>query len=142
MFKINFLTSFFISVVLCSCTGGKQNPRLDQREERDFSFGALSDNGFSIFKSESSKKKDDLWNASLEVIKEFPIQTSDYNGGILSTDWHTKNDKNIREKILIKIKDNSDITVSVFKQVFVNNQWVDKGRDQTLEEKLSKNIIS
>ncbi|CAO5680250.1 MAG: hypothetical protein HEEMFOPI_00473 [Holosporales bacterium] len=141
MTKIRLRATFLVALVLCSCTGGKQNSRLDQREERDFSFGALHENGFSIFQSDTSNKKDALWQASLSALKSYPIQTSDYKGGLISTDWHTEKSLNKRKKITVQIKDDRDLFISVFVQTLKSGQWIDSGTDDLLQNKIKDQIL-
>lgn len=68
-----------------------------------------------------------LWRASLEVLDFMPLETVDYAGGIISTDWYKKDNKNNEEiKIRVQFLSNelspSSIKVISHKRICLENQ--------------------
>lgn len=58
-----------------------------------------------------------LWRASLEVLDFMPLETVDYNGGVISSDWYKKNNAD-KEEIKIRVQFLSDeLTPSSIKVV-------------------------
>jgi len=114
---IKILSSLiFIMILLSSCKGLIEN-RGDARksppdprervkrnieEGRGFTFmGQLDKNRNSgTFDFASSNE---LWRASLDTIDFMPLQSANYSGGIIITDWYSS-ENNVEESIKISIR--------------------------------------
>ena len=72
------------------------NPNVEERAE------AIRDQGGGIFNSSKTKQgttyefatSNPLWRATLESLKDMPIATANYSGGLLVTDWINSSKKN------------------------------------------------
>ena len=142
MIKFNKILTIGSVVFIAGCTGGKQNSRLDQREEREFNFGSLRDNEFSLFKNEPSLSKEKLWASTLDVINTTPILVADYKGGIITTDWYTKDSAKNRLKLTLRIKEDNTLNVTAFKQVLKNKVWVDDGFSKDAADTIKEKIMT
>ena len=77
---------------------GAEKARKNIEEGRGISLGSLGKNRSTNFEFSSSNP---LWRASLEVLDFMPLQTVDYSGGMIVTDWYGENHK---ETIKISIR--------------------------------------
>ncbi|MCC8417311.1 MAG: DUF3576 domain-containing protein [Rickettsia endosymbiont of Bryobia graminum] len=78
-----------------------------------------------------------LWQASIDSLSSIPLASTDSNGGVIITEWHSPKDKqNFRFKVNIIIKDNvispDAIQVRVFEQILKNGTWVDSNNSNNL----------
>ena len=60
-----------------------------------------------------------LWRATLESLKDMPIATANYSGGLLVTDWINSSKKNQSYKIQVTFKSNELATSSIEVQTFL-----------------------
>ena len=79
-------------------TDARERARKNIEEGRGISLGSLGKNRSTNFEFSSSNP---LWRASLEVLDFMPLQTVDYSGGMIVTDWYGENNK---ETIKISIR--------------------------------------
>lgn len=85
------------------------NPNASERAE------AARDKGLVLFGKKigenngtiSFSSSNVLWRASLEVLEFLPLETVDYNGGVISSDWYKNNQKS-NEEIKIRVQFTSD----------------------------------
>ena len=103
-----------LSLILSACNGKfpgadarkvsydpKERVRKNLEEGRGFRLDdAFSNKNSGNFEFASSNE---LWRASLDTIDFIPIATANYSGGILITDWYSKNNQN-NESIKISIR--------------------------------------
>ena len=79
-----------------------------------------------------------LWKASLEVTKKYPLKIADNQGGFLETDWIYDVNNN-QQRCLIKIQVlSSDLTTTGVTTNFIcetknNVNWVPDNKDYTQE---------
>lgn len=83
----------------------ENNPETKAKEYRDKGGGILN-----TFKSNNSNSfefatSNILWRATLNSLDFLPLQTVDYSGGIILTDWYSSDNSN--ESIKIRVKFNS-----------------------------------
>ena len=75
-----------------------------------------------------------------------PLLSVDANSGVIVTDWYSFDAGETRIKINIRVLNeelNDDsLNVNLFKQMYENNIWVDKGIDIDQAEKIKKSILS
>ena len=69
-----------------------------------------------------------LWQASLDAVNFMPIEVSDYDGGVISTDWYNiDGHKGARYKVTINIRGKqlaaSSLKVVIFKQTNQGGSW-------------------
>ena len=87
-----------------------------------------------------------LYNVALDKIDFMPLLSVDANSGVIVTDWYSFDAGETRIKINIRVLNeelNDDsLSVNLFKQMYENNIWVDKGIDTEQAEKIKKNILS
>jgi len=87
-----------------------------------------------------------LYSVALDKIDFMPLLSVDANSGVIVTDWYSFDAGETRIKINIRVLNeelNDDsLSVNLFKQMYENNIWVDKGIDTEQAEKIKKNILS
>ena len=88
-----------------------------------------------------------LWRASLDVVSFVPLGDIDTFGGSIVTDWYSlPNNTSQRIKIAVFIigrELRSDaVSARVYVQNFVNDLWVQSGRDEELERNLEDLILT
>ena len=87
-----------------------------------------------------------LFSVALDKIDFMPLLSVDANSGVIVTDWYSFDAGETRIKINIRVLNeelNDDsLNVNLFKQMYENNIWVDKGIDIDQAEKIKKSILS
>jgi hypothetical protein len=87
-----------------------------------------------------------LFSVALDKIDFMPLLSVDANSGVIVTDWYSFDAGETRIKINIRVLNeelNDDsLNVNLFKQMYENNIWVDKGIDTEQAKKIKKNILS
>ena len=87
-----------------------------------------------------------LFSVALDKIDFMPLLSVDANSGVIVTDWYSFDAGETRIKINIRVLNeelNDDsLNVNLFKQMYENNIWVDKGIDTEQAEKIKKNILT
>ena len=151
--KIALFYFFFTS---CSVLGPAEDPlnenynaNLDlkhgyERFGDDNGIGSVWDNYFSNDSPEF--KENILWNVALDKISFMPIQSSDQQSGVITTEWfQAGDDLNNRIKLVIYIKDNEveddSIDVKVFKETFDGKKWNTTKSNNNLALKIKKSIL-
>lgn len=71
-----------------------------------------------------------LWRASLDTISFMPVSSADAQGGTIMTDWYTPPAAhNERFKIIIfilgRVLRTDTLRLTVFRQIWDNNRWID-----------------
>ena len=88
-----------------------------------------------------------MWRASLEVLDFMPLNTVDYSGGMIITDWYSENNSNESIKITVRFLDNqirsNSLKVIVHKKncVTVNNCKIDLLNNSAIANELQVSII-
>ncbi len=87
-----------------------------------------------------------LWRASLDTFADMPLKSADPLGGLLIYDWKSFTEApDERIKATIYILDTrlraDGISVSVFRQIRVNGEWVDADTDQDTRIQLENAIL-
>lgn len=131
----------------------KKKPRTVNVKER-----ALSDDSGGIFST--NKQKDPLgnqnvmWLATLKTLDFMPMQSMNYDGGSIITDWYSAENSNESLKINVLFLSNevkpSSIQVNSFKKICqnqgscktvkTNNEFNQKIKDQIFQEVKNINI--
>ena len=87
-----------------------------------------------------------LFSVALDKIDFMPLLSVDANSGVIVTDWYSFDAGETRIKINIRVLNeelNDDsLNVNLFKQMYENNIWVDKGIDTEQAKKIKKSILS
>ena len=108
MFSIKTLHNITLLTIICflfnSCETIKKLPGSDARkfpadpekrveqnlkEGRGFKLSQLGEKKVGVFDFASSNE---LWRASLDIIDFMPLSSVNYSGGIIITDWYSKNE--------------------------------------------------
>ena len=87
-----------------------------------------------------------LFSVALDKIDFMPLASVDANSGVIVTDWYSFDQGKTRIKINLRVineeMQNESLTVSLFKQTFENNNWVDIGKDEQQAAKIKNSILS
>ena len=87
-----------------------------------------------------------LFSVALDKIDFMPLASVDANSGVIVTDWYSFDQGKTRIKINLRVineeMQNESLTVSLFKQTFENNNWVDTGKDEQQAAKIKNSILS
>ena len=82
----------------------------------------------------------DLWNAALNVTKDYPLKIADSQGGIIETQW-ISNHKNTNLRCLIRVRIlSTELVSNGVNSKFIceeknNDEWFQTQEDYTKEEK-------
>jgi hypothetical protein len=101
----------------------------------------------NIFGNSTSQFKENIiWNVALEKISFMPIQSSDQQSGVITTEWfQAGDDLNNRIKLVVYVKsdviEDSSVEVRVFKEVFDGDKWNTARQNAELAEKIKKSIL-
>jgi len=88
-----------------------------------------------------------IWRAALESLDFVPLQSANYSGGVLITDWYS-NDINSNESIKIEIRFLSDKTspsslkIISYKKICINSNCKIAKLSDSFNEKLLTSIMS
>ena len=131
--KNNIILVLLISLFLSSCKSDKEKSEIIPKKNEPVNMkerilGRGDDAG--IFSSVRSSMKNagttyefatsnPLWRATLESLKDMPIATANYSGGLLVTDWINSSKKNQSYKIQVSFKSNELATSSLEVQTFL-----------------------
>ncbi len=87
-----------------------------------------------------------IYQVALDKVSFMPLSSVDSASGIIITDWYNIADNNLRLKINIRVTDENlsddSISISVFKQSFDGQKWVDEGNDPDQALKIKNSILS
>ena len=118
----NILFIFLMSIFLLFSCGQKfgdarKNPtnaleraRKNVEEGKGTSLGGLIGNRGTNYEFSSSNP---LWRASLEILDFLPLNTVDYSGGMIISDWYSDSSNNESLKITIRFLSNEVRSESV-----------------------------
>lgn len=118
---------------------------MDKRLERDKTnlFGNLSGNKGTTFEFSTSNV---LWRASLESLDFLPLNTIDYSGGLIISDWYSSDLSNESIKIEVRFLSNelkaSSVKVKSFKKTCNTNQCKTIKMKDSFNQKIKNNIIA
>ena len=154
--KINkFLLTIFLSLLLVSCGKGafknigktdsrKISPNANERAQKNIQDGRgfrlrnLTGNQSGVFDFATSNE---MWRASIELLDFTPLSNVDYSGGIIITDWFSKNNSpKDSMKITIKFLSNEiradgiKITIHERTCIDVNTCSIEKVESKISEE--------
>jgi hypothetical protein len=134
---------------------GEQNYPKTRDEIESERVGKLTgEDGIVLFGKKKRSKGDSseivvngyLWRASLDVVHNLPLASTDPFGGTIITDWYQA-EANSSEKLKLNIfilggELRSDaIKVTSFKQVRSGNGWADKAGNAAFDRKLEEEIL-
>jgi hypothetical protein len=152
-----YLFLFIFCLILNACNGKlpgadarkvpydpKERVKKNLEEGKGFRLSQLGNNKPGNFEFASSNP---LWRASLDIIDFMPLSLANYSGGILATDWYSKNE-NENESIKITIRfltndvrsDAIDIKIFYKKCKTINNCSVSEQKGN-LSTELKKEIL-
>lgn len=144
----------FLSLNSCSSTKDTEEkkgevkktyePNLDKRLKQYE--GQLFDKATGKNKSNEFGVTNIMWRASLLVLKDIPLASVDYSGGIIVTDWYS-NGTNESIKINISFNNNevavSSIEVKAFKKICnAKNECSISNGDESFTKTLKDKIIN
>ena len=156
LFTISKIILFSLFLANCSFLGQTDDPLNQDKDLRerhgDFVYDAIkkSQKGSplsDIFGNSSSEFKENIiWNVALEKISFMPIQSSDQQSGVITTEWfQAGDDLNNRIKLVVYVKsdviESSSVDVRVFKEVFDGDKWNTAKQNAELAEKIKKSIL-
>ena len=147
---------FSLFLTNCGVLGEADDPLNQDKDLRekhgDFVYDTIKKSQKSsplsnIFAGSSSQFKENIiWNVALEKISFMPIQSSDQQSGVITTEWfQAGDDLNNRIKLVVYVKsdviENSSVDVRVFKEVFDGDKWNTAKQNAELAEKIKKSIL-
>ena len=147
---------FSLFLTNCGVLGQAEDPLNQDKDLRekhgDFVYDAIKKSRQSsplsnIFGNSSSEFKENIiWNVALEKISFMPIQSSDQQSGVITTEWfQTGNDLNNRIKLVVYVKsdviEDTSVEVKVFKEVFDGDKWNTTKQNSELAQKIKKSIL-
>ena len=156
LFTISKIILFSLFLANCGVLGQTDDPLNQDKDLRDrhgdFVYDAIqkSKKGSplsDIFGNSSSLFKENIiWNVALEKISFMPIQSSDQQSGVITTEWfQAGDDLNNRIKLVVYVKsdviESSSVDVRVFKEVFDGDKWNTAKQNAELAEKIKKSIL-
>ena len=156
LFTISKIILFSLFLANCGVLGQADDPLNQDKDLRerhgDFVYDAIkkSQKGSplgDIFGNSSSQFEENIiWNVALEKISFMPIQSSDQQSGVITTEWfQAGDDLNNRIKLVVYVKsdviDSSSVDVRVFKEVFDGDKWNTAKQNAELAEKIKKSIL-
>ena len=156
LFTISKIILFSLFLANCGVLGQTDDPLNQDKDLRDrhgdFVYDAIKKSQKDsplgdIFGNSSSQFKENIiWNVALEKISFMPIQSSDQQSGVITTEWfQAGGDLNNRIKLVVYVKsdviENSSVDVRVFKEVFDGDKWNTAKQNAELAEKIKKSIL-
>ena len=133
MYKLNPVFLLIITTALligCSKTPMDQNRPITAEEKRLKNIeegrgasigGLLKGVGGTNFEFSTSNP---MWRASLETLDFLPLNTVDYSGGIIITDWYSENETNNSIKLTVRFLSNEIRSDSL--KIIVHKKTCDK----------------
>ena len=86
-----------------------------------------------------------VYQVALDKVSFMPLSSVDSASGIIITDWYNIADNNLRLKINIRVTDenlsDNSMSVTVFKQSFDGQKWIDEGNDPDQALKIKNSIL-
>jgi Domain of unknown function (DUF3576) len=88
-----------------------------------------------------------IWLAALENIKYMPLNSADYKGGIIITDWVNDDNRSTqRFKISIYIKDKAisldSFEINIYGEEFKRGRWIaNRNKHEFLKTKMTNDIL-
>ena len=157
-YLITILKIIIFSLFLANCgvLGQADDPLNQDKDLRerhgDFVYDAIQKSRknsplSSVFGNSGSQFKENIiWNVALEKISFMPIQSSDQQSGVITTEWfQAGDDLNNRIKLVVYVKndviESSSVDVRVFKEVFDGDKWNTAKQNAELAEKIKKSIL-
>ena len=147
---------FSLFLANCGVLGQADDPLNQDKDLRerhgDFVYDAIQKSRknsplSNIFGNSTSQFKDNIiWNVALEKISFMPIQSSDQQSGVITTEWfQVEDDLNNRIKLVVYVKsdviEDTSIEVKVFKEVFDGDKWNTAKQNSELAQKIKKSIL-
>ena len=123
---------------------GLERAKKNIKEGRGISIGNALKRGSTTYEFSTSNP---MWRATLDILNFMPLNTVDYSGGIIITDWYTGENKNSESiKITIRfltneIRSDSLQIIVHQKKCAINENCTIKAINSNLKEELSKSII-
>tara|TARA_X000001036_G_scaffold232766_1_gene217441 strand:- start:506 stop:1027 length:522 start_codon:yes stop_codon:yes gene_type:complete len=153
LLKIILFSLFLVNCGILSEAEDPLNKDKDLRERHgDFVYDAIKKSrknsplGNIFGNSTSQFKENIIWNVALEKISFMPIQSSDQQSGVITTEWfQSGDDLNNRIKLVIYVKsdivEDSAVEVKVFKEIFDGDKWNTASQNSELALKIKKSIL-
>jgi len=156
LMKISEIILFSMIFASCAVLGPSDDPLNEDQDLRErhgeMVYDAIKKSRensplSNLFNNSSSKFKENIiWNVALEKISFMPLQSSDQQSGVISTEWFQVNeDLDNRIKLVVYIKsddiEESSIDIKVFKESFDGNKWNTSNPNPDLANKIKKSIL-
>jgi hypothetical protein len=101
---------------------------------------------FGISRNKKEESVSILWKASLETLEFMPLATVDYAGGVIVTDWYSKEGNKDEIKISVRFMSqdlkSDSIKVIGYKRVCKENKCSVLNADNLFAEKISEAIFN
>ena len=152
--KITFFSLFLVN---CGILGQAEDPLNEDQDLRskhgDQVFNTIKKSRensplSNIFGDSSTKYEENIiWNVALEKVSFMPIQSSDQQSGVITTEWfQAGDDLNNRIKLVVYVKsaviEDTSVEVKVFKEIFDGNKWNTAKQNSELALKIKKSILN
>lgn len=154
LFLSIFIVLSFFLITNCSSNKQKDDESIVKKKRREVNidkkteqqktslFGNLGGAGKNTFDFATSNV---LWRASLASLDFMPLNTIDYAGGVIISDWYSPNYSNETIKIEVRFTSNelksSSVNVKAFKKTCKENQCLTKNMNSSFNNKIKDNII-
>ena len=125
-------------------TTGIEKARKNVQEGKGLGIKGLVGKGNTTYEFNTSNP---LWRASLEILDFLPLTTVDYSGGVIITDWYTKNENNKQVKITVRFLNNEIRADSI--KIIIHEKFCSNGinckiseTNSILKNELRKSILT
>jgi len=153
IYFITLLLGFFLS----ACTSSNKNSEndgiikkkrrevnMDKRTEeaKNSLFGALGGGKGTTYSFATSNI---LWRASLSSLDFMPLNTVDYAGGVIISDWYSSSQSNESIKIEVRFVSNelrsSSVNIKSFKKTCINTNCKTENMNKNFNDQIKNKII-
>ena len=167
MSKVSYMMRIFFLLLLGSITLNvyadldSEFPQSKAQRDSEKYGSILGTNGLNLYDSskagkdknsaEAAKTSENinpyLWQAALDSVQFMPLSSTDFNGGVINTDWYMENSSaNQMYKVNILIKSSelnmTSLQVRVFKKQLQDGQWVNVKSNAKLASDLEDKILN
>ena len=155
-----FIPIILLSImVLGSCTSKNVEYKYPKmaRDEKEAKMGNIltgdDTQGITLFGGEDQRAVNGvaanvlLWQACLDTVNFMPITVSDYNGGVISTDWYEQSGQtDTRYRVTINLRGQElsakSLKVTMFKQHYSKGVWHSAAVSKELVKEFEMKILN
>ncbi len=142
-----------IQTLLPCISLGSDYPKDRHEIERD-EMGLILNRDIVLFKSDSTQKQKKsqknlktralFWKATKDVLKDIPINVSDYSSGIIITDWYISRFRpnySFKIEVTLEGQEEGELGVRVHERKLEKNQWYNEPENEKLVLKYKQMIL-